>query len=124
RGATAVRAHFQEHQHWWILWLGGGFAAAVLLLIGPRAFHVLRRLRIAQRPTLEPHTAATIWYSRLLKLLSRQGIRKVPAQTPQEQVRQTVARFTVHYERARFGDSAEDAEKLPELYRELEAVSK
>src|SRR5262249_9249449 len=132
RGATAVRAHFQEHQHWWILWLGGGFAAAVLLLIGPRAFHVLRRLRIAQRPTLEPHTAATIWYSRLLKLLSRQGIRKVPAQTPQEflkaipqeQVRQTAARFTVHYERARFGDSAEDAEKLPELYRELEAVSK
>lgn len=132
RGATAVRAHFQEHQHVWILWLAGGLAASMFLLIGPRAFRVLRRLRIAQRPMLEPHTAATIWYSRLLKLLSRQGIRKIPTQTPQEflkaipreQVRQTAARFTVHYERARFGDSAEDAEKLPELYRELEAVSK
>ncbi|PYY15882.1 MAG: hypothetical protein DMG61_05970 [Acidobacteria bacterium] len=104
----------------------------MLLLIGPRAFHLLRRFRIAQKPTLEPHTAATIWYTRLLKLLSRRGVRKTPTQTsqeflkaiPQEPVRQAATRFTIHYERARFGDSAEDAEKLPELYREMEAVSK
>jgi hypothetical protein len=31
-----------------------------------------------------------------------------------------VERFTVHYERARFGDSISDAEKLPDLYRDLE----
>ena len=132
QGATALRAHVQEHQHAWILWIASGLAASMFFLFGPRTFRALRRLRIAQRPMLEPHTAATIWYSRLLKLLSRQGIRKIPAQTPQEflkaipreHVRQTAARFTVHYERARFGDSAEDAEKLPELYRELEAVTK
>ena len=132
RRATAVRTHFQQHQNAWTLWLAAGLTLSMLLLIGPGAFRLARRLRIAQKPMLEPHTAATIWYTRLLKLLSRRGIRKIPAQTPQEflkaiqpePLRQTAARFTVHYERARFGDSAEDAEKLPELYREMEAVSK
>jgi hypothetical protein len=55
-------------------------------------------------------------------------MRKSGTQTPQEflrsvptpAIRQHVERFTMHYERARFGDSAPDAEKLPELYRELE----
>src|SRR5205823_11603121 len=84
RGATAVRVHFQEHQNAWMLWLGGGLTLSMLLLIGPRAFRTLRRLRIAQKPTLEPHTAATIWYARLIKLLSRRGIKKVATQTPQE----------------------------------------
>jgi len=132
RGVTAARVNFQEHQRQWMLWLAGGLAASMFSLIGPRAFRALRRLLIAQRPMLEPHTAATIWYSRLLKLLLRQGIKKVPTQTPQEflktipreRVRQTAARFTAYYERARFGDSAEDAEKLPELYREVESVSR
>ena len=132
RRARAIRTHFEEHQGSWTLWLGSGLTLSMLLLIGPRAFHLLRRFRIAQKPTLEPHTAATIWYTRLLKLLSRRGVRKTPTQTsqeflkaiPQEPVRQAATRFTIHYERARFGDSAEDAEKLPELYREMEAVSK
>jgi len=68
----------------------------------------------------------------VLSLLSKRGIRKNPAQTSheflktirQETIRQSAARFTAHYERARFGDSPEDAEKLPELYREMEAASK
>lgn len=132
RRATMVRAHFEEHQRTWILWLTGGLAVSMFLLIGPRGLRALRRFRIAEKPTLEPHTAATIWYARLLKLLSRQGIRKIPGHTPQEflqaipreRVRQTAARFTFHYERARFGDSAEDAQKLPDLYREMEIVSK
>lgn len=132
RRARAMRTHFQQHQNAWTFWLAGGLTLSMLLLIGPRAFRLFRRLRLARQPTLEPHTAATIWYTRLLKLLSRRGIRKVPTQTPQEflkaigsePVRETAARFTVHYERARFGDSAEDAEKLPELYREMETVSK
>jgi hypothetical protein len=33
-------------------------------------------------------------------------------------------RFTAHYERARFGDSARDADKLPELYKEVESTAK
>lgn len=132
RRATAVRTHFEQHEKAWMRGLSGGLALSMLLLIGPRAFRLLRRARIAQKPNLEPHTAASIWYARALRLLSRRGLRKIPTQTPQEflkvigpePVRETVARFTAHYERARFGDSAEDAEKLPEVYREMEAVSK
>ena len=132
RQARAVRNHFEQHQRMWTLWLGGGLALSMLLLLGPRGFRVLRRFRIAKKPMLEPHTAATIWYTRVLRLLSKRGIRKNPAQTSheflktirQETIRQSAARFTAHYERARFGDSPEDAEKLPELYREMEAASK
>ena len=132
RRATALRIQFQQHQNGWILWLAAGLALSMLLLVGPRVLRLLRQFRIAQRPNLEPHTAAAIWYTRALKLLSRHGIRKIPTQTPQEflrgilsePVRQSATRFTVHYERARFGDSAEDAEKLPSLYREIEAASK
>ncbi|HWY67642.1 MAG TPA: DUF3488 and transglutaminase-like domain-containing protein [Terriglobales bacterium] len=132
RRARALRTHFQQHQDAWTLWLACGLTLSMLLLVGPRALRLVRRLRITQKPTLEPHTAATIWYTRLLKLLSRRGIRKPPSQTPQEflealrshPAREPAARFTAHYERARFGHSADDAEKLPELYREVEAVSK
>jgi hypothetical protein len=104
----------------------------LLLLIGPRLYTNIRRMRIARKPGLEPQSAATIWYHRALKLLARRGIPKSGRQTPQEflqtvataSVRQRVQDFTTHYERARFGDSAEDAEKLPELYRELEDAMK
>ena len=61
--------------------------------------------------------------------MARQGFRKSPAQTPEEfvaaiedrRLQGSVARFTEHYERARFGESAEDAERLPELYEEIGA---
>jgi hypothetical protein len=107
------------------------FALSVSLLIGPKLFFALRHLWFARKPRLEPQSAATIWYGRLLKLLARRGMKKIPTQTPQEfvitlsseMVRQRVETFTFHYERARFGDSADDAEKLPELYRELEEVA-
>jgi hypothetical protein len=67
----------------------------------------------------------------MTKVLSRRGWSKAPGQTPVEfageisdlQVRKSVESFTHHYERARFGDSAEDAQKLPELYQEITASS-
>jgi len=128
RRAKAVRLHFQHHVNTWAAWIVAGFVVLVALLLGPRLFLAVRRIRLARKPGLEPHSAATVWYGRLLKLLSRRGIRKLPTQTPQEfakiisaePVRRHFANFAAHYERARFGDSTEDAEKLPELYRELE----
>ena len=33
-------------------------------------------------------------------------------------MRESVAKFTRHYESARFGGSAEDAQRLPDLYEE------
>ena len=57
----------------------------------------------------------------------RRGWRKLPTQTPQEfaasisdpAVAAPVSQFTLHYERARFGDSASDAARLPELFRRI-----
>jgi len=39
-------------------------------------------------------------------------------------MREGVAQFTRHYEHARFGDSAEDARRLPELYEEISSGAK
>lgn len=92
----------------------------------------LRRRSIANRPSQAPQQAATIWYSRMLKRVARQGYLKAPSQTPAEFVeaipepalRESVSKFTNRYERARFGDSAPDAEQLPELYEEIAGAKK
>ena len=130
--ADAMRGHFQHHVKQWAVWMAAGFTLLVVLTLGPKLFFLIRRMQLARRPRLEPHSAASIWYERVLKLLGKRGIRKLSTHTPQEflkampnsPVRERVESFTFHYERARFGDSAEDAEKLPGLYRELELVSK
>lgn len=128
RRARAVGENVQEHAEAWIWWTSAGLILLFGFLAGPKFNRAMRRLQIARKPALEPHSAATIWYGRALRLLSKKGIRKSGTQTPQEflravpasAIRYQVERFTIHYERARFGDSASDAEKLPELYRELE----
>lgn len=128
RGASAVGDNIQKHAEAWIWWTAAGLLFLFSFLAGPKLNRAIRRLQIARKPRLEPHSAATIWYGRALRLLSKRGIRKSGTQTAQEfllavpsaAIRRHVERFTVHYERARFGDSAPDAEKLPELYRELE----
>lgn len=132
RWARVARVRFQDHANAWAVGMSIGFSLLMALLVGPKLFSFLRDRRFSRKPALKPHSAATIWYRRTLKLLSKRGIRKSPAQTPQEfiqtvssvDVKRQLAEFTVHYEKARFGDSAPDAEKLPELYRELELVSK
>jgi hypothetical protein len=57
---------------------------------------------------------------------------KPASQTPQEfvkkiddaRLRAPVARFTEVYESARFGNSADDAQKLPELFEEVELATR
>ncbi|MGH9492687.1 MAG: DUF4129 domain-containing protein, partial [Terriglobales bacterium] len=52
---------------------------------------------------------------------------RAPAQTPEEflitiddpRVRASVEAFVERYQRARFGESAEDARQLPELYESI-----
>jgi hypothetical protein len=64
--------------------------------------------------------------------LARRGMEKPVAQTPQEfvkriddtRLREPVARFTDVYESARFGNSAEDAQRLPELFEEVELATR
>jgi transglutaminase-like putative cysteine protease len=99
----------------------------IFLPFAPRAWRALQRTRIIRNPRHAPRTAASFWYMRMLKLMARRGINKSPAQTAAEfasaiadpQVRKDVVTFTAHYERARFAESVEDAERLPELYEEL-----
>jgi hypothetical protein len=63
----------------------------------------------------------------MTRSLGRKGFLKKPAQTPREFVasiadpplQDSVASFTRHYERARFGKSSADAAKLPELFEEI-----
>ena len=111
-------------------WSFAGGLTTVLLLLAAnfrRLWQVFRRRHLALHPQDAPKSAATIWYERMLRLLARSGWRKSMAQTPEEfasaipkeNLRQHVARFTVHYEGARFGGSANDAQRLAELYKEI-----
>jgi hypothetical protein len=71
--------------------------------------------------------AASIWYGRMLRQVARKGWEKKPAQTPaefaaairDENLKSRVADFTEHYESARFGRSAKEASRLPEIYEEI-----
>lgn len=113
-------------------WLGRGAGLLVLLLLainGRRLWRAWRRRQVAGAPRRAPRTAATIWYERLLRLLRRRGFPRAPAQTPAEllqaiddpALRQQVAAFAERYKRARFGDSADDAAILPEIFEEIRA---
>ncbi len=111
-------------------WSLAGAVIAFLLILGANAKRLwrgLRNRRLAARPEKSPSLAATIWYERMTRILGRRGWTKSPAQTPAEflvsiqddMVRKPVSKFTEHYESARFGGSAEDAQRLPELYEEI-----
>jgi hypothetical protein len=99
----------------------------VLAANAQRLWRAISRRRIAARPEKSPRAAATIWYERTLRALAKRGLRKSPVQTPAEFVRSIpddvirgpISRLTEHYERARFGDSPEDAACLPELFEEV-----
>lgn len=107
---------------------GVALIALVILLINVRKIaRYISTVRVAGKPKKAPRAAATIWYERLTRALGRRGFERAPVHTPQEyvasindeSVRASLLRFTEHYEKARFGDSAEDAAKLPELYDEV-----
>jgi hypothetical protein len=105
----------------------------LLLLINMgRLRSLLLRRRLVASPGNAPRLAAALWYERMTRTVGKRGWKKAPAQTPQEflgsigdgATRMAVARFTERYEGARFGESREDAELLPELYEEITAVGK
>jgi hypothetical protein len=111
----------------WGLRALGAFFLLLLAFSVPRLAALARRLRFARRPRTAPQIAASIWYERMLRRVSRLGWEKSPAQTPAEfvsaiedsQLRARISHFTEHYEKARFGGSADEASHLPELYEEI-----
>lgn len=108
-------------------------AAVMLLLIKLRPLLVfLRKRRAAAHPERAPRLAATLWYERMTGTMARRGWHKRPAQTPREfvnliddaEVRTLISEFNHHYECARFSDSIEDAQRLPELYEKVETAAR
>jgi hypothetical protein len=112
----------QEMANWCVV-----LGLLLALPFTPKAWRSFERRRRARNPKLAPGSAASFWYMRLLKRMARHGFRKAPSQTPAEfadsiddpALREGVVVFTLHYERARFAESVEDAEVLPALYEEM-----
>lgn len=111
-------------------WAIGIFAvtAFLLLVVNMRTLaRAFLRIRLSRRPDTSPRKAASLWYEKMLRKAGRKGLRKSGTQTPvefagsihNERLKQNVLEFTYRYEAARFGDSAEDARKLPQLYKEV-----
>jgi transglutaminase-like putative cysteine protease len=83
-------------------------------------------------PERSPERAAAMWYQRMARALARRGVEKPAAQTPTEfvkriedsRLREPVERFTQVYESARFGNSTDDAQRLPELYEAVESATR
>ena len=103
------------------------FVIALFAFSLPKLIALIRERRITKRPESAPQTAAALWYERLLRHLAHRGWEKKPAQTPDEfvsaikedELRNRVANFTERYENARFGNSGEEASRLPELFEEI-----
>ncbi|HUO60444.1 MAG TPA: DUF4129 domain-containing protein, partial [Candidatus Acidoferrales bacterium] len=103
------------------------FGLLLLLVVSviPRGLRLVRNAMIS--PTRAPQRSATLWYMRMTRLAARRGWYKQPEQTPEEfaqsipddSARALIGNFTAHYERARFGNSVPDAEKLPEMYEQM-----
>jgi transglutaminase-like putative cysteine protease len=132
---TAVRRTQRTVSDSPVKWSVEGVAVAGLLVLGANArrlWGAFRSRRLAARPEKSPSLAATIWYERAMRVLARKGWRKPRAHTPEEflvciedeAMRESVAEFTRHYESARFGGSAQDAQRLPELYEEISSAAR
>jgi transglutaminase-like putative cysteine protease len=118
-----------------VSWLGASVVVACLLLALANAARIARMIRVRRlqaHPERSPDQAAAMWYGKMARRLARRGVKKSAAQTAQEfvgiiedeRLRTQVARFTDAYESARFGNSADDALRLPELYEEVELATK
>ena len=111
-------------------WLGGMFGSAgvvIVLLNLRRMAGGLRNRGLRAHPERAPREAAALWYDRMVGRMAGLGWRKSPSQTPLDFVaaiqevalQNKVARFTRAYESARFGKSVDDAQSLPELFKDL-----
>jgi transglutaminase-like putative cysteine protease len=116
-------------------WIVIGVAIVVALLVLANLGRIARALHerwLKAHPERSPEQAASMWYERMIRILAKHGMRKPQAETAQEflekidddRLREPIARFTQVYESARFGNSAEDAQRLPELYEEVELATR
>ena len=91
-------------------------------------FREQKMLLHARQGTANPEDA-TLAYLRLLRILARSGIRKLPGQTPQEFAHSVpdpagslVRDFTHLYQRIRFGRLSQDLPRMSALLRQIHAL--
>ena len=143
---TKARDRYESMLHWarrsqdrvesapglWTL-VGLTITACLLFLVNlGRVIRWLHEKRLRAHPERSPEQAAAMWYERMARSLERQGVKKSSSQTPQEfvrridnaRLREPVAHFTEVYESARFGNSADDARRLPYLYEAVESATR
>jgi transglutaminase-like putative cysteine protease len=129
RSARRAHDHFTNFP---VRWLGGSIALAAVLItllnLG-RMVSGWRNRSLRAHPERAPRESAALWYDRMVDRMARLGWRKSPSETPLDFVaaiqeaalQKKVARFTRAYESARFGKSADDAQSLPQLFRDITA---
>ena len=92
----------------------------------------LRNCWLRAHPEHSPDEAAAMWYRKMEQSLVRRELRKHAAWTPQEflntigdqRLHKPVENFTRAYESARFGNSADDAQRLADLCEQVEQATK
>jgi transglutaminase-like putative cysteine protease len=130
RSARRAHEHFTNFP---VRWLGGviAFTAVLIALLNlRRLIGGLRDRSLRAHPERAPRESAALWYDRMVGRMARLGWRKSPSQTPLDFVaaiqeaalQKKVARFTQAYESARFGKSVDDAQSLPELFKDITAA--
>ena len=129
--ARRTQSRVQHSPGRWAV-VGLGIALALVLLgnMG-RVVRAMYEKWLVAHPEHSPEQSAAMWYRRMARFLARRGMTKSRAQTAQEfarqiedaRLRRPVARFTNVYESARFGNCAEDARRLADLYEEVEAAA-
>jgi transglutaminase-like putative cysteine protease len=116
----------------WVWWITA-FALILLLLANAgRIVRIIRMMQLQAHPERSPHQAASMWYDRMARHMARRGLQKSTTQTAgefvrlieDERLRARVGKFTEAYESARFGNSTDDALRLPRLYEEVESATK
>jgi transglutaminase-like putative cysteine protease len=116
-------------------WLLVSVVVVLLLLTLGNAGRIARMIRtrsLQAHPERSPDQAAAMWYERMARSLARRGVKKTITQTAQEfvrviddeRLRTRVKQFTDAYESARFGNSSSDAQRLPQLFEEVELPTK
>ena len=116
----------------WLLVSGGVVLLLVALSNAGRIARMIRTRSLQAHPERSPDQAAAMWYERMARYLARRGVKKTTSQTAQEfvriiedaRLRARVEQFTDAYESARFGNSSSDAQRLPQLYEEVELAAK
>lgn len=111
-------------------WMIVGIVVLAVLLLFANLGRLVRWMHenwLESHPERSPEQAAAVWYQRMARMLAKRGLEKPQTLTPQEfvrvindvRLRERVSRFTDIYESARFGNSPDDARRLPELYEEV-----